>query len=76
MALGFGSKKSDSSPSPSPPTEKPYGDYAPDQPTAEHGSRRFKKGKHPMNRIDKPITKSITGDALADDSTDASVSIG
>jgi hypothetical protein len=86
MALGFGKKKtSDSSNfSPSPPNEKaepktdstnPYNDYSADQTTAEHGGS--KKANKPMNRIDRPITKSITGDsAMGDSSTDVSVSIG
>jgi hypothetical protein len=86
MALGFGKKNaSDSSNhSSSPPNEKaelksdginPYNDYSADQTTAEHGgSKKFNK---PMNRIDRPLTKSITGDsAMGDSSTDVSVSIG
>ena len=86
MALGFGKKNaSDSSNhSSSPPNEKadlksdgltPYTAYSADQTTAEHGGS--KKLNKPMNRIDRPITKSITGDsAMGDSSTDVSVSIG
>lgn len=87
MALGFGKKKtSDSShSSPSPlPTEKaqlksegntPYDDFSANQAIAENGGS--KKSAKPMNRIDRPITKSITGDtAMEDSSTDVSVSIG
>jgi hypothetical protein len=86
MALGFGKKNvSDSSNhSSSPPNEKaelksdgvnPYNDYSADQTTAEHGgSKKFNK---PMNRIDRPRTRSIAGDsAMGDSSTDVSVSIG
>jgi len=86
MALGFGKKNaSDSSNhSSSPPNEKadlksdgltPYTAFSADQTTAEHGGS--KKLNKPMNRIDRPITKSITGDsAMGDSSTDVSVSIG
>jgi hypothetical protein len=83
MALGFGKKKSDSSsPSSSPSTEKAnpsdFGKdavFSADATAAENGGRNT-KGRR-MNRIDGPITRSIAGEnALADDSTDASVSIG
>lgn len=87
MALGFGGKKSESSSNPStssPSNEKPnpqfgkdgyYGDFSGDQGTAENGGTQ--KRRKTMNRIDGPITKSITGEAaLEDDSTDASVTIG
>lgn len=87
MALGFGGKKSESSSNPStssPSNEKPnpqfgkdgyYGDFSGDQATAENGGTQ--KRRKTMNRIDGPITKSITGEAaLEDDSTDASVTIG
>jgi len=85
MALGFGSKsKKSDSPSSSPPNEKadpkfdgltPYNAYSADQTTAEHGGS--KKLNKPMNRIDRPMTRSITGDStMGDSSTDVSVSIG
>jgi hypothetical protein len=84
MALGFGKSKTNGSSSSSPPNEKaepkfddvnPYNDYSADQTTAEHGGS--KKSKKPMNRIDRPITRSITGDStMGDSSTDVSVSIG
>lgn len=86
MALGFGKSKTTTSgsSSSSPPNEKaepkfdnvnPYNDYSADQTTAEHGGS--KKSKKPMNRIDRPITRSITGDSAMEDSgTDVSVSIG
>lgn len=82
MALGFLSKKASDSSSPAPSTEKAnpefgkgyYGDYAANQSAAENGG---KKPRRKMNRIDKPVTKSISGDlATADDSTDASDAIG
>jgi len=87
MALGFGKKKTTSDGStfsPSSSNEKtdpkfggahPYDDFSADQATAENGGS--KKAKKPMNRIDRPLTKSITGDsAMGDSSTDVSVSIG
>jgi len=86
MALGFGKSKTTTSgsSSSSPPNEKaepkfdnvnPYNDYSADQTTAEHGGS--KKSKKPMNRIDRPITRSITSDSAMEDSgTDVSVSIG
>jgi len=78
MALGFGEKKttSDSSNlSSSYPTEKDN-DLS-DQAIAENGGHHSRKGEKPMNRIDRPLTKSITGDsAMGDSSTDVSVSIG
>lgn len=90
MALGFlsglfGSKKGESSTS-SPSTEKVdptlakdvnTGDFAADQNMAESGGKKTSSSRKPMNRIDGPITKSITGeDVVADDNTDASVAIG
>lgn len=79
MALGFGSKKSDSSsPSSSPSTEKANpelakdGVFSGDQTIAENGGKKQRK----MNRIDGPITKPIGGDVLGDDSTDTDISIG
>lgn len=86
MALGlFGKKKGESSTTASPSsTEKVdpalakdvnTGDFAVDQTAAEGGGK--KSSRKPMNRIDGPITKSITGEsALSDDNTDASVAIG
>jgi hypothetical protein len=71
MALGFGKKTaSDSSNhSSSPPNEKAELKSA--------GINPYKKFNKPMNRIDRPLTKSITGDsAMGDSSTDVSVSIG
>jgi len=84
MALGFGKSKTSDSSSSSPPNEKAepkfdntnsYNAFSADQTTAEHGG--FRKANKPMNRIDRPITTSITGDsAMGDSSTDVSVSIG
>jgi hypothetical protein len=84
MALGFGKSKTSDSSSSSPPNEKAepkfdntnsYNAFSADQTTAEHGGSR--KANKPMNRIDRPITTSITGDsAMGDSSTDVSVSIG
>lgn len=79
MALGFGNKASNGL-SPESSTEKPadngfgyYGDFAKQQSTAEEGGKPARK----MNRIDRPITKSISGEGGAgpDSDTDISVSV-
>lgn len=52
-----------------------YGDFAPDQTSAENGGAKSQPRK--MSRIDAPVTKSITGEGqLDDDATDNSVAIG
>jgi len=48
-----------------------YGDFAQQQSTAEEGGKKARK----MNRIDGPVTKSISGEAGRDSDTDTSVSV-